>query len=103
MESGKKNAGEECRHGAASGEVCGVSGGQAGRIAIGDYRRPRRATDDNPKEIAIEAMNDGPGRKFAARLNMNLREDKHWSYGRKVCCGRRVGSGRSSHCASADG
>ena len=36
---------------------------------------------NNPKEIAIEAMNDGFGGNFAARLNMNLREDKHWSYG----------------------
>jgi zinc protease len=36
---------------------------------------------NNPKEIAIEAMNDGLGGTFAARLNMNLREDKHWSYG----------------------
>jgi zinc protease len=36
---------------------------------------------NNPKEIAIDAMNDGLGGNFAARLNMNLREDKHWSYG----------------------
>src|SRR5258705_664427 len=36
---------------------------------------------NNPKEIAIGAMNDGLGGNFAARLNMNLREDKHWSYG----------------------
>jgi zinc protease len=36
---------------------------------------------NNPKEIAIEAMNDGLGGTFSARLNMNLREDKHWSYG----------------------
>jgi zinc protease len=35
----------------------------------------------NPKEIAIEAMNDGLGGTFGSRLNMNLREDKHWSYG----------------------
>jgi zinc protease len=35
----------------------------------------------NPQEIAIEAMNDGLGGMFGARLNMNLREDKHWSYG----------------------
>src|SRR5260221_718780 len=36
---------------------------------------------NNPKEIAIDAMNDGLGGNFAARLNMNLREDEHWSYG----------------------
>jgi zinc protease len=35
----------------------------------------------NPREIAIEAMNDSLGGMFGARLNMNLREDKHWSYG----------------------
>jgi zinc protease len=35
----------------------------------------------NPKEIAIEAMNDGLGGMFSSRLNSNLREDKHWSYG----------------------
>jgi zinc protease len=37
--------------------------------------------ENNPREIAIEAMNDGLGGNFGARLNMNLREDKHWSYG----------------------
>jgi zinc protease len=36
---------------------------------------------NNPKEIAIQAMNDGLGGNFMARLNMNLREGKHWSYG----------------------
>ena len=36
---------------------------------------------NNPKEIAIEAMNDGLGGTFGSRLNMNLREDKHYSYG----------------------
>jgi len=35
----------------------------------------------NPQEIAIEAMNDSLGGTFGSRLNMNLREDKHWSYG----------------------
>ena len=35
----------------------------------------------NPKEIAIQAMNDGLGGTFASRLNLNLREVKHWSYG----------------------
>jgi zinc protease len=35
----------------------------------------------NPREVAIEAMNEVLGGSFSARLNMNLREDKHWSYG----------------------
>ena len=29
-------------------------------------------------------MNDGLGGTFGARLNMNLREDKHWSYGART-------------------
>jgi len=32
-------------------------------------------------EIALETMNSIFGGTFGARLNMNLREDKHWSYG----------------------
>jgi len=40
--------------------------------------------ENNPKEIAIQAMNDGLGGNFGARLNMNLREDKHWSYGARM-------------------
>ncbi len=32
-------------------------------------------------EIALETMNGVFGGNFGARLNMNLREEKHWSYG----------------------
>ena len=35
----------------------------------------------NPDELAIESMNTVLGGAFISRLNMNLREDKHWSYG----------------------
>jgi zinc protease len=35
----------------------------------------------NPQEIAIETMNEIVGGSFTSRLNMNLREGKHWSYG----------------------
>lgn len=31
--------------------------------------------------IAIEAMNSLLGGQFTSRINMNLRENKHWSYG----------------------
>jgi zinc protease len=47
-------------------------------VIIAGVVAPPRA---NPDEIAIEAMNDSLGGTFGARLNMNLREDKHWSYG----------------------
>ncbi len=36
---------------------------------------------NNPDEIAIQTMNTILGGSFTSRLNMNLREDKHWSYG----------------------
>jgi zinc protease len=35
----------------------------------------------NPQEIPIETMNEILGGTFTSRINMNLREDKHWSYG----------------------
>lgn len=44
----------------------------------------------NPDEIAIETMNNILGGTFTARINMNLREDKHWSYGaRSIIIGAR--------------
>jgi len=36
---------------------------------------------DNPEEIAIEAFNDILGGTFSSRINLNLREEKSWSYG----------------------
>jgi zinc protease len=44
----------------------------AGRLA------PPKQTADDP---ALEAMNEVLGGSFTSRINMNLREDKHWSYG----------------------
>jgi zinc protease len=34
-----------------------------------------------PADLAIDAMNDFLGGSFTSRINMNLREDKGWSYG----------------------
>jgi zinc protease len=39
---------------------------------------PRKTADT---EIPIEAMNNLLGGDFSSRINSNLREDKHWSYG----------------------
>jgi zinc protease len=36
---------------------------------------------NNPNEVAIDMMNTALGGSFTARINMNLRENKHWSYG----------------------
>ena len=46
-------------------------------IFVGQLAPPK----DNPQEEAIEAMNNALGGTFTSRINMNLREDKHWSYG----------------------
>ena len=47
-------------------------------IILAGHVAPPKA---NPDEIAIEAMNNILGGSFTSRINMNLREDKHWSYG----------------------
>jgi len=36
---------------------------------------------NDPDAVSLEAVNDIFGGNFASRINMNLREDKHWSYG----------------------
>jgi zinc protease len=38
----------------------------------------------NPDEIATIAANDAVGGLFMSRINLNLREDKHWSYGART-------------------
>ena len=35
----------------------------------------------NPQEVSIQTMNGVLGSDFSSRVNMNLREDKHWAYG----------------------
>ncbi len=52
-------------------------GAEQSIIFAGNIAPPRA----NPEEIAIEAANDDIGGMFGSRLNMDLREDKHWSYG----------------------
>jgi zinc protease len=39
------------------------------------------AARDQVDQLAVDAMNAVIGGVFSSRLNMNLREDKHWSYG----------------------
>ncbi|HSU66656.1 MAG TPA: pitrilysin family protein [Tepidisphaeraceae bacterium] len=46
-------------------------------IISGEVGTPK----NSPGEIATDVMNDMIGGTFGSRLNMNLREDKHWSYG----------------------
>ena len=52
-------------------------GSQQSIIFAGHLAPPRA----NPKEEAIVTMNNILGGDFTSRINMNIREDKHWSYG----------------------
>jgi zinc protease len=36
---------------------------------------------NSPESLPLEIVNDVFGGTFSSRINMNLREDKHWSYG----------------------
>jgi len=47
-------------------------------VIIAGHIAPPKA---NPQEVTIETMNGVLGGDFSSRVNMNLREDKHWSYG----------------------
>jgi len=46
-------------------------------LFAGQLVPPKTHADDVP----FEAFNDAFGYAFGSRINMNLREDKHWSYG----------------------
>ena len=46
-------------------------------ICAGQLAPPR----NDAEEIPLELVNDVFGGTFSSRINMNLREDKHWSYG----------------------
>jgi zinc protease len=61
-------------------------GSQQSIIMVGNIAPPTA----NPDELAIDAMNDALGGLFLSRINGNLREDKHWSYGtRTILLGAR--------------
>ena len=46
-------------------------------IIAGNIAPPK----SNPDEVSIQTMNGVLGADFSSRVNMNLREDKHWAYG----------------------
>lgn len=52
-------------------------GAQQSIIFAGNLAPPAGSGND----IAIETMNEILGGTFSSRVNMNLREDKHWAYG----------------------
>jgi zinc protease len=52
--------------------------GSVQSVILAGHVAPPKA---NEHEIANETMNAALGGMFTSRLNMNLRENKHWSYG----------------------
>jgi zinc protease len=64
-------------------------------ILAGTIAPPR----NNPLEIPLGIWNDILGGTFGGRVNMNLREDKHWSYGART--GFRFAQGDSAFVAQA--
>src|SRR5256886_964684 len=52
-------------------------GSEQSVILAADLAAPKA----NPHEYAIESMTSLLGGQFTSRVNMNLREAKHWSYG----------------------
>ena len=52
-------------------------GAEQSVVIVGQLIAPKK----NPDEFAFTMFNDAFGGAFGSRVNMNLREDKHWSYG----------------------
>lgn len=52
-------------------------GSNQATVIAGNVAPPKSSDDD----IAMETVNAVLGGMFSSRLNLNLREDKHWSYG----------------------
>ncbi|MCS7182451.1 MAG: insulinase family protein [Thermoanaerobaculum sp.] len=55
-------------------------GSQQSVILAGILAPPK----NDPREEALRVVHEVLGGSFTSRLNMNLREDKHWSYGARV-------------------
>ncbi|MGQ0713443.1 MAG: M16 family metallopeptidase [Gemmatimonadaceae bacterium] len=73
----EKNIGEVAHQPRSAVYLIDRPGSEQSIIFAGHVAPPKR----NPREIALLTMNDILGGSFTSRVNMNLREDKHWSYG----------------------
>ncbi|MGH7719859.1 MAG: M16 family metallopeptidase [Gemmatimonadaceae bacterium] len=73
----KKNVGEVAHQPSSTLYLMDRPGSEQSIIFAGHIAPPKK----NENEIAIETLNDVFGGSFTSRVNMNLREDKHWSYG----------------------
>jgi zinc protease len=57
-------------------------------VIVGAQLAPPR---NMPEAVPLEVVNDIFGGTFSSRINMNLREDKHWSYGVRTLMASAVG------------
>ncbi|MFK7846651.1 MAG: M16 family metallopeptidase [Rhodothermales bacterium] len=73
----QKNISQVAHQEGSSVYIMDRPGAQQSIIFAGHIAPPK----GNPNEIAIETMNTILGGAFISRVNMNLREDKGWSYG----------------------
>jgi zinc protease len=73
----KKNLAAPIPRGASRVYLLDRPGAIQSLVLAGQVVPPRA----NPREIEQAAMNTVLGGQFTSRLNMNLREGKHWSYG----------------------
>jgi zinc protease len=76
----KKNLAEVRPHEKPQVYVLDRPGAQQSVVVAAEIAPPRA----NPQEIAQTAMNTVLGGVFTSRINMNLREAKHWSYGART-------------------
>jgi len=77
----RRDAQEERRHGGSAGAVRGVPDGSPGRAAVANSGGQRGAAQEHSRRGVHREHERHSGRRFRRRLNMNLREDKHWAYG----------------------
>ncbi|MFT3755500.1 MAG: pitrilysin family protein [Pseudoxanthomonas sp.] len=57
---------------------------QPGAVQANIYAGELVPSTTDPGAVKLEMSNDVLGGSFTSRLNMNLREDKHWSYGART-------------------
>ena len=73
----KKNIGQVAQQPRSAVYLIDRPGSEQSIIFAGHVAPPKR----NPREIALLTTNEILGGSFTSRVNMNLREGKHWSYG----------------------
>src|SRR5690606_5022634 len=67
---------------------------QPGAVQANIFAAQLVPSTTDPGAVRLEMANGVIGGDFTARLNMNLREDKHWSYGARSSVGGALGQRR---------